>query len=292
MVSRRFVLQAIAAGAGALLSGCGAKGPTQGAGGAATDASLVATFLNVGKADAIVLQSQGACVMVDTGTAASASSVVGELEGLGVGSIDALILTHFDQDHVGGAAALLRAFEVGEVYVTFQSKLSEEVEAYEAAMGERGLVAEELSRASTLDLTLGGMELRIIAPESDDYGDNDTSNDSSLVTKVSCDGASMLLTGDIERRRIKELLASDEDLSCNLLKMPHHGGHEKNTDDLIAACQPTYAVITSSDAEREDAETLEVLEQAGVTYFLTREGSVTATLTSDPGAEPIWHVSH
>ena len=244
----------------------------------AAEPSMTATFFDVGKADAIVLQSAGHCVVVDTGTAASADAVVQSMTDLGVAEVDALVITHFDQDHVGGAAAILRSFPVEDVYVTYESKDSDEVDSYHAALDETGIEPIELAVGSTLDLTVGSMDLHFIAPESTDYGENDTSNDSSLVIRLTCDGVTMLFTGDIERSRIGELLAGNEDLTCDLLKMPHHGGYEKNTDDLIEACAPAYAVITSSKAEKEDDKTVDDLKDAGVEYYLTRKGTVTATV--------------
>ena len=244
----------------------------------AVDPSLVVTFLNVGKADAIVLQSPGGAVMIDTGAASTAEDVVDALTDLGVSSLDALILSHFDQDHVGGAAAVLDGVPVKAVYVTYESKESDEIDAYHEALRRTGITPRELAVGSTLDLAVDTMDLHVIAPQASDYGENDTSNDSSLVVRLTCDGATMLFTGDIERARIDELLSSDEDLTCDLLKMPHHGGYEKNTDDLIAACAPTYAVITSSKSEKEDDETVDDLKSAGATCYLTRKGTVTATV--------------
>lgn len=240
-------------------------------------ASLTATFFDVGKADAMVLQSGNACLMVDTGAADTGKELVEALGALGISGIDALVITHFDQDHVGGAADVLNNLSVGSVYVTYQSKESDEVDAYEAAMAAQGLAATELAVGSTLDLTLGAMKVHLIAPEKTDYGEDDTSNDSSLIARVTCGNVAFLLAGDVERGRMEELLASGETLTCDVLKMPHHGAYEKNLDDFVEACAPGYAIITSSKDEKEDDKTIDLLEDAKVEYYLTRKGTVTIT---------------
>ena len=274
LVTRRAFLHLLETAAALGLAGCGMAESAHG------EPTLVATFFNVGKADAIALQGQEGTVLVDSGTADASSKLLDMITDLGIESIDAFIITHFDQDHVGGASAILNNIPVKEVYVTYQSKDSHEIQNYQDAMRALGLTATELPVGSTRDLSVGGMELHLIAPKSADYGKNDTSNDSSLVTRVACDGVTLLLTGDVERDRIDELLAGGEDLSCDILKMPHHGGHEKNTAKLIAACAPSCAVITCSDDDKEDEETVDDLEKADVSYYVTREGTVTATVAN------------
>lgn len=254
------------------LSGCGSSETSGQSASVSATSRLVVKFFNVGKADAILLSSDEYNVLVDTGTADTASQLEEELTSLGISQIDYLVLTHFDQDHVGGAADILNDFTVSHVLTTYESKTSDEIDAYHEAMQEQGLSAERIEEVTTC--MLGGVEITIYPPEETDYGD-DTSNDSSLVIKVTFQDISFLLTGDIEKDRIEELLSSGADLSALVLKVPHHGEYEDELDSLVEAVSPDYAVITSSDDEREDSQTVDVLEQAQAAVYLTRQGTVT-----------------
>ena len=76
------------------------------------------TFFNVGKADAILLQYNDTNMVIDTGTKDSEEYFLEGLKRLNVDKIDCLIITHFDQDHVGGAASLISSYEIDTVYQT------------------------------------------------------------------------------------------------------------------------------------------------------------------------------
>ncbi|MCR5742315.1 MAG: MBL fold metallo-hydrolase [Lachnospiraceae bacterium] len=233
---------------------------------------LKVTYLNVGKADAIIIQTDESTVMIDTGTADTSTQVVLALKELGVTAIDYLIITHFDQDHVGGAAAVLTNFTVGQVYTTYQSKDSDEIDAYLEALETTQVSSTVLSEVLTF--TLDGATYTIYPPEQTEY-ENDTSNNSSLVIYLTYGERSFFFAGDAEKLRIKEI--KDYDVDCDVLKVPHHGGIEDNSAKLIKTTTPTYAIITSSEDEPEDEELVALLEQAGVTVYLTREGTVTVT---------------
>lgn len=256
--------------ASCLVCACSPDAPKTAAG------TLVARFLKVGKADAILLSTNTANVMVDTGTAASSFDVVDRLEELGIDSLDTLIITHFDQDHIGGAAAVLDAVKVGEVLTSYQAKESEEVDAYKEALARHGLTARVVSADETLKRA--DMTIDVLAPRKTAY-DQDTSNNSSLVCRVTFGDTRMLLAGDIQAERIAELLDAKTDLACDLLKVPHHGAYEKkgHIEEFISAASPRYAVICCSKKQSEDKKVVEALEDVGAEYYLTRKGEVTAT---------------
>ena len=172
---------------------------------------LTVTFLDVGKADAIILTTERSCVMIDTGTAGTADDVSLSLKNLGVSAIDALIVTHFDQDHVGGAATILRDFSVKAVYTTYLSKDSDEIDDYLAALEDTGLAAQQVSGETSL--SIDGVAYVIHPPDSSSYA-TDESNNSSLVTRVTLGDKSLLFAGDIESDRIEELISDGTDLSC------------------------------------------------------------------------------
>lgn len=254
-----------------LLVGCGSASTET------PEAILTVTALDVGKADAFILLSEGHTVVIDTATEEEGSRVVDFLEKSGIDRVDELIITHFDKDHVGGANAVIDAFDIGEIYTTYQSKDSDDIDEFYAAMNRKGLTNQVIREKLTF--AASGVTYEIFPPEKESY-DKDESNNSSLAIRASTANRSMLFTGDAEKKRIKELVKT-EGIASDILKMPHHGGIEDNTEKLITAVDPDYAVITSSADEPEDAETMLLLSMAKVDTYLTRNGDITIFLTDD-----------
>ena len=243
----------------------------------ALDTTLTITCVKGGAADAFVLISDNHVTIIDTGLDKKADKLVEYLNEQGVTKVDELIITHFDKDHVGGADHILNNFEVGTVYTTYHSKESDDITAYLQALENSGL--EETTVSETLSYTADGVSFTIYPPKSQVYYES-TSNNSSLVIRVSLGDNSMLFAGDAEYERLSELLKT-EGLASTILKVPHHGRYNANTKAFIEYIDPQYAIITSSNGEPEDQEVLDILAANGTEIYLTKDGNVTITMTSD-----------
>ncbi len=241
------------------------------------DTTLTITCIKGGAADAFVLISDNHVVVIDTGLDKKADKLVEFLNEQGVTKVDELIITHFDKDHVGGADHILNNFEVGTVYTTYHSKESDDITAYLEALENSGL--EETTVSENLTFAADGISFTIYPPKSPVYYDS-TSNNSSLVIRVSLGENSMLFAGDAEYERLSELLKT-EGLESTILKVPHHGRYNANTEAFIKYINPQYAIITSSNGEPEDQEVLDILAANGTTTYLTKDGNVTITMTCD-----------
>lgn len=240
--------------------------------GAADTHTLRVWCFSAGKADAILLWTEGSAVLIDTGEDGFGGTITDKLTELGIDRLDVLILTHFDQDHVGGAAEVLESVAVERVLQSDCPRDSGEYAAYLQALSAAGLAAETLRE--TLNFSLDGAEYTVWPPEKTDY-DEDASNNSSLITAVTYGERRFLFTGDAEGARLREFLDQDAG-TFDLLKVPYHGHWQKRLTALLESARPAYAVITSSDAEPEDARTLSALSDIGAAVFLTREGPVLA----------------
>ncbi len=238
---------------------------------------LTITCLKEGAADAFVLMTQDHVTIIDTGLEKKADKLVEFLTEQGVTKVDELIITHYDKDHVGGADHIIDEFEVGCVYTTYQSKESDDITSYLAALTNAGLSETVVTQEASFNA--GDVSFTIYPPQSRAYMDSE-SNNSSLVIKVSLGENSMLFAGDAEGERIKELLATS-DLQSTILKVPHHGRLAANTAQLVEYVDPDYAIITSGNSETEDQEVLDILSENGVETYLTKNGNITITLTAD-----------
>ncbi|WP_022764445.1 ComEC/Rec2 family competence protein [Butyrivibrio sp. XPD2006] len=266
-----------------LLVGCGRNSEninpdntnTENVSTASADASVTITCISGDASDAFVLIGENHVTVIDTGLEENAQELVDFLKEQGVTKVDNLIITHFDKDHVGGADHVINSFDIGTVYTTYKSKDSDDIASYLAALNSKGLSETIVSTETSFEAD--GVSYDIYPPQSTAY-ENDDSNNSSLVIMVSVGESNMLFAGDAEKLRINELLALD-DIQAEILKVPHHGRYEKNTEALIQKVSPEYAIITSSVAEPEDPEVTQILENYGVTTYLNREGNITITMS-------------
>lgn len=232
-------------------------------------AKLRVYAFSAGAADAFLITTENAAVLIDCGQKACGRAIADYLAEQGIERLDLLIVTHFDKDHIGGAANVLRSVPVGRVLQSVFPRDSKAYESYLSALAEAGLRAETVTEP--LALALDGAELLVDAPAGG-YASNE-SNNSSLIVSLTYGRCRLLFMGDAEDERIAEFLASDAG-SYDFLKVPHHGKGGKLTARLIDSVRPKIALITSSDSEKEDKRVVRALEEAGAEVYLTRKGRV------------------
>jgi len=232
--------------------------------------ALTLSFADVGEADCILIQCGGTNVLVDAAEASSAPRVLAFLKSRGVESLDAVFLSHFDQDHVGGMAAVVRSFPIGAVYTSYlpAGKASREIDAFYLALESAGLTANVIEEETAL--SIGGVDYTLYPPQDRTLEAKDSNNASLLLYGVYGESR-FLLPGDAEKKEIRELLGYG--LGCELLKLPHHGRRAGNTDKLLDKLRPDFAVICAS---QYDEKTLYELDLRGIETFLTADGPVTA----------------
>lgn len=227
-------------------------------------------------ADAFLLLTGESAVLIDTGEERSAATLLDLLRQNNVKRLDAMVLTHFDKDHIGGACEVLDSLQVDKLYRTSFSTDSAPYLALLEALGQHS-ETEVITLTETLSFSLDGVSYTLYPPMEEDYSKN-PQNNSSIITSVSCqeDGPSLLFMGDAEKARIKEYLSTQYvGTEYDLLKVPHHGRDLKPMQKLLELFVPTHAVLTSSREELEDRELLNALMANSVDTWLTREGTVT-----------------
>ena len=240
---------------------------------ATSGADLEIICFQAGKADAFLLLTPESAVLIDCGEKGFGRTILAELEARGIERLDMMIITHFDKDHVGGAARILNNFPVARVLQSNSPKDSEEYEKYVKALKNAGMEPETVRE--NLSFTLDGVAYTVNPPKRANYN-SDSSNNSSLIVSVENGANRLLFTGDAQDERIEEFVALDWG-TYDFLKVPYHGHWQESLMLLAGAVAPRYAVVTSSDDEPEDAETLELLESFGAETFLTRNGNIRVT---------------
>ena len=241
------------------------------------DAEITITAFKCGKADAFLLRTANHTVVIDTATEKKGDNFLELIDEQGIDTIDDMIITHFDKDHIGGADQIIRTKNVGKIYTTYLSKDSDDIGEYYNALKEKGY--KDLIVKDVISFKEDGVVYTIYPPEATVYKSS-ISNNSSLAIKVQCADKTMLFTGDAEEERINELI-STAGFECDVLKMPHHGRFKKNLDEFVNYVNPKYAIITASKKEHEDIETINILEDKGIETYITRDGDITITMNAD-----------
>lgn len=236
-------------------------------------------MLKIGKADAALLYMEGEtdAVVIDTGEDDDGPEIVDKLEELGITRISHLIITHYDKDHIGGATYVLEHMPVGQIIQPGYPKTGDRFEDYrEAAETYADVVYTVLEDK---EFSVGPLSFEVYTESDSDnrYFDEGEDNDRSLVTMVTCRNKRFLFAGDIEEKRTALLLASGIDLSCDWVKLPHHGSFNSQTENLLKATGAKDGVICCSEKNPAQKETLDAVRQAGMTCWLTANGDITFT---------------
>lgn len=192
--------------------------------------------IDIGKADAILLESPDANVLVDCGTAEAAEDVLRYLAARGIDRLDAVWISHPDDDHCGGLPAVLQTVPADAVVespvgesISGMTALPQAVPLRRAAVGER--------------CAYGAMTFEVLGPLQD-YAE---SNNDSTVFRLQYDGFTMLFCGDMEAQAERDLLEDGAALRADVLKVAHHGSDTSTSAALLEAVQPRYAVISSGE---------------------------------------------
>jgi len=228
--------------------------------------------LKAGKADAFVLTCGGHALILDTAEKEDADKLLELLRAEGIASADALVVTHFDKDHVGGAAKLLRNIAVGTVFEPDYEEESDEMDDYREALQDAGIAATTLM--APLSFALGEAECTLWPSGLV----TDNGNDLSLFLTVTHGDNRFLFTGDGGAARLEEWLGEHQE-QYTFLKAPHHGGWNGVSKIFYLTAEPEVCFITASEKNPADPETMGVLNSMGTHVYLTQNG--TLTLVSD-----------
>jgi competence protein ComEC len=216
--------------------------------------------LDVGQGNAALLRSpRGETALIDTGPPGTPVPLAERLDGLGVGRVDLLVLSHGSLDHVGGLESLLRraAPRVAALGPEIPPEQHTRLARRFRSVGTRVTV---VSRGSAL--RSGNWRVSAVSPEGRDYRGGDP-NPRSLVLLAAAGGARALITSDAE----SSALAATPLLRVDLLAVAHHGSRDSGLADLLRRVRPSAAAISVGEGNafgHPTPETLETLAAAGV----------------------------
>ncbi len=211
----------------------------------APDKMLTVAFLDIGQGDSIFIQSPaGRQVLIDGGVDRDVLAQLARVMPFFDRSIDVMIATHPDKDHIGG---LPYVFEQYDIDMVLDPGLEADTEGYDfyADMRdqEKDVIYREARRGQVIDLG-GGAYLRILYPDKDMDGAEDT-NSASIVTQLIYGETEVMLTGDAPDETESYLVSIDSHLKSDILKAGHHGSKTSTSQEFLDAVDPDYTIISA-----------------------------------------------
>ena len=200
-------------------------------------------MLPVGDGMSLLVRDRGSTLLVDAGR--SPREAVEALAALGVRSLDAVILTHPDADHVGGLPLVLAWLKPRQLIVAAQG--AERGEVVQLLRVARRVGVRERLVGAGQRLVVGSLVIDVLSPGAEVWSSD---NNASLVAAIRCGGVRLLVTGDIEAAGERELLAAGRSVRAAVLQLPHHGSRTSSTAPFLAAVDPAVALAATGERPR------------------------------------------
>lgn len=246
---------------------------------------LEVIFFDVGQGDSIFIKaSDGFQILIDGGPDLSVLEKLGKEMPFYDRTVDLVILTHPDHDHLFGLLEVLKRYQVRNILWTGVIKDTAEWEEWEKLIKQEGaniIIAQSgqriiLSLQKTHDRgnSAMGVFLNILYPfESLEGLEVKDSNDTSIVARLIFNDNSFLFTGDISQKIELKLIDQNQKLDSDILKIAHHGSKVSTSLEFLQAVSPETAVISVGENKwgHPAEEVLQRLEQFGIQILTTQD---------------------
>lgn len=226
-------------------------------------------YIDVGQGDSALIECDGHYMLIDGGDSDSSSKLYSILKNQDIEKLDIVVASHVHSDHIGGLAGALNFASSDLILCTVTDEISEKFSDFK-------------KYADTITVPMVNDTYKLGCATIDILGINSTSdiNDSSIVLMVTYGETKFLFTGDAGKEAEQVILNSKAELSCDVLKVGHHGSDGSTCDAFLDATSPDYAVI-SVGKDNEYAHptelTLSKLKNLGTDVYRTDlNGDITA----------------
>ena len=235
---------------------------------------LEIVFLDVGQGDAIFIQfPKGTTMMIDSGgeipikinnQIIEKRFSIGEqvdspyLWSRGLEELDYIVLTHPHLDHMQGFNEIIKNFPIKQAILPYSNGLEAEYLEFKQKLKSSNIPINIWSRGQTY--FIDGVKIEVLWPDNVNKI-NFNANDQSLVLRLSYQGYSVLLTGDVESKVENILTNTNDNLEIDVLKVPHHASKTSSTKEFLEKTSPKFAIISAPAKSRFNHPHPEVLEQ-------------------------------
>lgn len=229
------------------------------------------TMLDVGQGLSVLVQADGEYLLYDGGGRGASSYVVAYLQQHGVSELEWLVASHYDEDHISGLVGVLHTTPVKQALMPDYTTDTQIYQSLQNVLGEKSVPVICPAQGDTV--SLGSAEIQIVGPKNYDY---DSDNSNSLCLRISYGNFRCLLTGDAEQDAEQDMVASGQDLTCDLYVVGHHGSSSSTSEELLEAASPWYVFLsvgTDNAYGHPTEQTMTALQQHGVALYRTDKQS-------------------
>jgi competence protein ComEC len=254
------------------------------------------TLLDVGQGLAAVVKTQHHVLVYDSGPRFNSGFDTGQavvlpyLRSEGAQRIDRFVVSHSDNDHIGGARSILAAMPVEQI-------LTSVVSEFTPGQARRCVNGSQWQ--------WDGVRFEFLSPDEEDYDREQAENNLSCVLLVETPSAKVLLTGDIEKSVERELVleAQNRSLHADILVIPHHGSKTSSSMPFVDRVSPTYALAAVGYRNRygfpkpqvverylhKNVTVLDTAANGAMQFMLYRDRGVVLTQLYRRSARRYWH---
>lgn len=234
-------------------------------------------YINVGQGDSCFIECpNGETLLIDGGEAKYGETVSNYIASLGYSTIDYIIATHADADHIGGLYKIFEDFEVENCLTSFFTKETKTYKKFCKSVKDEGIELETPSTNDTI-INENSFDIKVLGPnKTKKYKDP---NDASVVLLISYFDNDFLFTGDATSSVLESYNIGD----IEVLKASHHGSRTGISKALANELSPEYTVISVGAKNKYNhphKETLELLKSSKI-YKTSDCGTITAICDKD-----------
>ena len=248
-----------------------------------TSSELEISFLDVSQGDSALIQfPDGKTMLVDGGPGKNGKYVILPLlKEKGINRIDCMVLTHPDYDHLSGLVNVVESIDVGLCIYNGAEHNSATYRKFLDLIDQKRIPIREVRRDDRL-LNFGNTSIYVLHPDEEHFS-RYSSNDKSVVFRLTYKDFNVLMTGDVEERGERSILADGYNLESDVLKVGHHGSASSSSRKFIYAVNPSIGIISVGRKNRYGhpaGAVLNRLAEEEVTVYRTDQHG-TITISTD-----------
>ena len=232
-------------------------------------------YLDVGQGDSTFITINGYNMLIDSGNDQDGYYIVKFLKAQNIDKIDYFILTHCDEDHIGGAYKILDEIQVGTLYMPNKENDTQTYERLLNAIERNNVnVDKNLKASKETQYAIGNANWKVLSVDA-----KNNLNDSSIVIELDYENTKYLFMGDATTR-VEEMVEWNE---VDVLKVAHHGSNSSTSQLFLEKIKPKYAIISvgrDNSHNLPDIDIIERLKNNNIKIYRTDENN-TIWLTSD-----------
>ncbi|MFH0740141.1 MAG: ComEC/Rec2 family competence protein [bacterium] len=200
-------------------------------------------FFDIGQGDSIFIETlQKHQILIDGGPSSQVVEKLGQQMPFWDKSIDLVILTHPDYDHLRGLLDVLDNFQVKNIIWTGELSEGKTFQAWQEKIKKEG--ANIFLAKAGVKIISGQVKADILYPLELPKQDSINNNDSSIVARMVFGQTAFMLTGDANREAEQEIILANKNINSEVLRVSHHGSRSATSPEFLANVSPQLAVIS------------------------------------------------